>query len=63
MSDRISPHEAVYSVCRVVAAALKVALPRGFSGKLTVTVANGEVDEHNVGVEFRPPQPKAGMGK
>ena len=63
MNERVSPHLAVYSVCRTVAAALNAALPAGFLGKLTVVVESTGVSEHNVSVEFRPPQPRAGMVK
>jgi hypothetical protein len=57
-----SPHQAVYALCQKVAAALKANLPAGFRGKLTVNIldSNGPLP-HDVVVEFRPPQPKAGM--
>jgi len=54
----ISPHYSVWSLCQVVAAALKKSLPPNFHGKFTITVDMGEVHPHNIAVEFRPLKPR-----
>jgi hypothetical protein len=51
-------------LCHRVAKAVERALPAGFCGKIAIgAVDNGHVDPHDVSVEYRPPQPKAGMRK
>jgi len=54
-------HVAAFELSAVVARALQAILPKGFRGVLTIAVDNGVVLPHDVSVQFRPPQPKAGM--
>lgn len=54
-------HLAAFELSASVARALQAILPKGFRGVLTIAVDNGVVLPHDVAVQFRPPQPKAGM--
>lgn len=50
----------VYDLAARVAAAVQSVLPPRFRGVMRITVDNGLCRAHDVTLEFRPPQPKAG---
>lgn len=54
-------HLAAFELSAAVARAVQAVLPKGFRGVLTIAVDNGVVLPHDCTVQFRPPQPKAGM--
>lgn len=54
-------HVAAFDLCDKVAKAVQAVLPPGFRGDLRIVVDRGVVFPHDVVVQFRPPQPKAGM--
>lgn len=42
--------------CRIIAATLQPIIPKGFRGKISITVDAGEILPSNVSIEMRPPQ-------
>ena len=54
------PQDEPYLLCERVAALMNQHF-RGVRAKLTVSLDGFQVQPHDVAVEFRPPQPKAGM--
>lgn len=49
-------HDARDEACASIAAVLQRMVPRGFRGRITVTVDNGVVRAQDVAIELRPSQ-------
>jgi hypothetical protein len=54
-------HEAAYDLSAAIARAVQAVIPPGFRARIEISVDSGKVLPENVGVSFRPVQPKAGQ--